>query len=674
MTQNVVLIHTVPIDTAADPSGRHVAGSVLKHMHIDTGMVVETKVYAITYPMSGDEAASFAVDCLQDPVIETVSVGKIAPPDGFSCFIAISRKPGVTDDEGVSVQKTLADYLGRKIDTKTQHIFTQSLYFLEKQLPNETLGAIASELLGNRLIHHFESGLVDSYNVYVPSIEIEKDATVETVDIFVDDDSLMRLSREMVLSLNLEEMKAIQHYYRNGETKKYRASGSLPERPTDCEIEIIAQTWSEHCKHKEFAAEIRFENRESGETRTIDSLFKTYIKGSTETVARKLAGKNNNWLIKVFSDNAGVVDLDENHTFVWKVETHNSPSAIDPYGGAITGILGNNRDPLGTGVGGGRLLFNTNVLCFGDPSYNGELAPGQLHPRRIFEGVVKGIEDGGNKSGIPTVNGAIIFDERYAGKPLVYCGTAGIMPKSYNGKKSWEKPIDAGDRIVMAGGRVGKDGIHGATFSSAELNEQSPASAVQIGSPITQKLMADFLERATERGLVKCSTDNGAGGLSSSVGELATVSNGAFVELEKVPLKYSGLRPWEIFVSESQERMTLVVEEERKAELFALASEMEVELTDIGRFTSDGMLTVSYNGKTAASLHLDFLHDGVPRKKLDAVWEKPDIADDSLPEMDDYTPLLHDVLGSLNVCSKEWVIRQYDHEVKGKTIIKPLMA
>ncbi len=669
-----ILVHITPKDIHEDPVGRHTTLSIRKHLGINCGRVVATKVFIITYPMTPGQAEQFAVDCLADPVIDRVSTGSVTEIEGFSSFISIAKKPGVTDDEGTSAQKTLADYIGEDIDTRTQHIFSQDLYLVETDPGGGKLRTAAEKILGNSLIHHIDCGNIKSYNTYVPSVEITTDDTVEAVDIFLDDDKLLKLSQEKVLSLNLDEMKAIQDYYRDVSTRKVRKEAGLPEIPTDCELEIIAQTWSEHCKHKEFAALIDFEDRDTGERKQIDSLFKTYIKGSTDAVAKKLKEKNNNWLIKVFSDNAGIVELDDDNTFVWKVETHNSPSAIDPYGGAITGILGNNRDPLGTGVGGGRLLFNTNVLCFGDPEYSGELAPGQLHPRRIFEGVVKGIEDGGNKSGVPTVNGSIIFDERYAGKPLVYCGTGGIIPKSYNGKNSWEKPIDPGDRIIMAGGRVGKDGIHGATFSSAELNEHSPASAVQIGSPITQKLVADFLERAAARGLLKCSTDNGAGGLSSSIGELATISNGACVELEKVPLKYSGLKPWEIFVSESQERMTLVVEEDKLKELFTLAEEMEVELTDIGYFASDGNLKVSYNGNTAALLSLNFLHDGVPKKHLFAELTRPEIIDSEIPQLEDYTDVLHTVLNSLNVCSRERVIRQYDHEVKGKSIIKPLMA
>ncbi|MCP4397791.1 MAG: phosphoribosylformylglycinamidine synthase, partial [bacterium] len=463
----------------------------------------------------------------------------------YRSYIIVAKLPGVTDDEGSSAQKTLADQLNISLDTNTQHIFSKELFLIERPLTQEQLKLIAEELLGNKLIEHFGYGALndsvpDDYS-YVPEVHIDIHEKAEAIDIFVPDEELLELSKEKVLSLNLAEMKAIQQYYSDPQVKEQRSQAGISELPTDCEIEVLAQTWSEHCKHKEFSAVIHYENLERGEKKTIDSLFNTYIKGSTETVRKQLEQRGNTWLVKVFSDNAGIVKINEKSYFIWKVETHNSPSAIDPYGGAITGIVGNNRDPLGTGVGGARLLFNTNVLCFGSPFYDKPLLSGQLHPKRIFEGVRKGIEDGGNKSGIPTVNGAIIFDDRYAGKPLVYCGTGGVMPAEYKGKPSWDKAIDAGDRIVMAGGRVGKDGIHGATFSSSEIDEHSPQSAVQIGSPITQKLMSDFLERACKAGLVKCSTDNGAGGLSSSIGELASISNGAIVNLEKVPLKYSGL-------------------------------------------------------------------------------------------------------------------------------------
>ncbi|MDY0093289.1 MAG: AIR synthase-related protein [Candidatus Vecturithrix sp.] len=683
MSHPVAHIQMVLQSHIRDVEGEKVADNAAKYFGIQTGRVKYSKIFSVVYNLPEQQMHDFANLCLRDAVINEVNINEFYRDPGYGAFITVARLPGVTDDEGISAQKSLADFLNISLDTRTQHIYTKEVFLLERPLKREQLRTIAENLLGNKLIHHFDYGVFADDPAgtaarrafeYVPEVLVHRHDEVETIDIFVSDAELLQLSKTKVLSLNLEEMQAIQTYYRDPAVQTKRRQAGLPELPTDCELEILAQTWSEHCKHKEFSAVIHYENAETGETKEIDSLFTTYIRSATDTVRQHLEARGNRWLVNVFSDNAGVVRINDESLFVWKVETHNSPSAIDPYGGAITGIVGNNRDPLGTGVGGARLLFNTNVLCFGSPFYNKPLLTGQLHPKRIFDGVRKGIEDGGNKSGIPTVNGAIIFDDRYAGKPLVYCGTGGVMPAVYGGKNSWEKRIDAGDRIVMAGGRVGKDGIHGATFSSAEIDEHSPQSAVQIGSPITQKLMSDFLERACRAGLVKCSTDNGAGGLSSSIGELAQISGGAIVNLERVPLKYAGLHPWEIFVSESQERMTLVVEPAQKDALFTLARAMEVELSDIGEFTANGRLDVYYNTRQIACLDVKFLHEGAPRKYLDARWEKPTLREPQLPEQLDYNDLLIRLLGSLNICSREHVIRQYDHEVKGKTVIKPLMG
>ena len=660
-----------------DVVGERVTADCRKYLGMETGAVRHVKVFAVAVPLDEVELQAFADRGLRDEVIHEVAVVRDSQPAHAAeagAYVLVARLPGVTDDEGASAEKTLADLRNTPQQAGEQQIFVSDLYLFENQLGDEELHRIAREVLGNELIHYFQHGDVTDFLHYVPFVSVEADATVETVDIFVPDEQLSELSRRMVLSLSIEEMRAIQAYYRDPAVARRRAASGMPPHPTDCELEVLAQTWSEHCKHKEFNALIHYRDKETGEERTVDSLFNTYIRGSTEEVQRQLEAKGKNWLVKVFSDNAGVVRIDDDRLFVWKVETHNTPSALDPYGGAITGIVGNNRDPMGTGVGGARLLFNTNVLCFGPPGYDKPLLTGQLHPRRVFAGVVRGIEDGGNKSGIPTVNGAIVFDDRYAGKPLVYCGTGGIMPAAYAGRDSWEKRIDPGDCIVMAGGRVGKDGIHGATFSSTEIDKHSPRTAVQIGSPITQKLMSDFMEEACRLGLVKCSTDNGAGGLSSSIGELATISGGALVNLEKAPLKYSGLKPWEIFVSESQERMTLVIEERCLEDLFDLAARYEVELSHLGWFDDSGYLEVRYEGRPAARLDLEFLHEGAPRKELWAEWQTPVLVEPELPQTLDHGELLERLLGSLNICSREGVIRRYDHEVKGKTVVKPLMG
>jgi phosphoribosylformylglycinamidine synthase len=661
-------------DGVKDSHGAKVATMISDYLNLQVGNVKCGKIFMLDHKLSEEHLEKFAQLGLCDPVIHNIEIDSTSHDPRYASYILVAKLPGVTDDEGMSAQKTLNDILDLELETNTQHIYSQELYLFEKQLNTKQLNLIAKEVLGNPLINHFEYGKTGEKIFYLPDVKIEKPQMYEVVSLAVNDDELMQISKEKLLSLNLAEMQAIRNHYVNKQTQSKRESQNLPKDPTDCELEILAQTWSEHCKHKEFNAIIEYNDIDTRETFVVDSLFDSYIKASTKIIQKRLQKYGNNWLLKVFSDNAGVVKIDDKSVFVWKVETHNSPSAIDPYGGAITGILGNNRDPLGTGIGGGKLLFNTNVLCFGPPDYDKPLLPGQLHPRQVFMGVRHGIEDGGNKSGIPTVNGSIIFDERYSGKPLVYCGTGGVMPYKFKGRKSWEKRIDAGDLIIMAGGRVGKDGIHGATFSSAEIDEHSPQSAVQIGSPITQKLLSDFMQEAAEKGLIKCSTDNGAGGLSSSVGELAQISGGALVNLEKVPLKYLNLRPWEIFVSESQERMTLVVEENNIPELYELAKLREVELAHIGYFTDDGYLDVRYDDQKVAYLKLKFLHDGVPRKRLQAQWKRPELKEPVLPKHLNFQETLIKLLSSYNICSREWVIRQYDHEVKGKTILKPLMG
>ena len=661
-------------DNIIDVQGEKIAKNALSFLNIKTGKIKTGKIFNITYDLSKEDIQKFANLGLKDEIIHDIYINSFYNDLFYKSFILVSKLPGVTDDEGISAQKTLNDILNLNLDTNTQHIFTNDIYLIEKHLLDDILKTIAEKLLGNKLIHHFEYGEFTGKIDYVPKVRIEQGNETETVGLNISDDELLEISKDRLLSLNLEEMKAIQYYFADEKVKKIRKINDLPENPTDCELEVLAQTWSEHCKHKEFSATIHYKNLETDEEETIDSLFKTYIRSSTEIIRERLKKAGNNWLLKIFTDNAGVVKINDESVFIWKVETHNSPSAIDPYGGAITGILGNNRDPLGTGIGGGKLFFNTNVLCFGTLDYDKKLLPGQLHPKRVFEGVRHGIEDGCNKSGIPTVNGSIIFDDRYSGKPLVYCGTGGVMPYSFAGVNSWEKPIDNGDLIIMAGGRVGKDGIHGATFSSAEIDEHSPQSAVQIGSPITQKLLSDFMQEAVEKGLIKCSTDNGAGGLSSSVGELAQISGGAVVNLEKVQLKYANLKPWEIFVSESQERMTFVVEEDKKEALFKLAKEREVELSEIGKFTSTGFIDVRFDDQKVAFLDMEFLHEGVHKKYMEAEWKKLELSEPVLPENLDYNEILLKLMGSYNICSRENVIRQYDHEVKGKTIIKPLMG
>ena len=670
-------------DQYPDVKGIKIATQCKEKFQIETGQVKTSQLYSIQYNLTEKQLNDFGINCLQDSITDQILNNQIAQPKGFQSWISIAQLPGVTDDIGTSAQTALKDFLNLhtldKHNSQTQQIFSQRIIYFQEKLATEQLQKIGTKLLGNPLINHIDLGVIKQNQpipIYVPQVKLNPDTNITYLDLDLKEEALEQLSKKMVLALNLKEMKAIQQHFKKPAIQKIRAARGLQAQATQCEIEVLAQTWSEHCKHKEFNAIIEYTNNETGESKTIQSLFKTYIKGATDVVAQQLKENGNDWLIKVFTDNAGVVKINDKWLFVWKVETHNSPSALDPYGGAITGILGNNRDPLGTGIGGAKLLFNTNVLCFGPPNYNQPLLTGQIHPKQIMEGVRSGIEDGGNKSGIPTVNGSVIFDERYSGKPLVYCGTGGLLPHSFKGKNTWEKPIDSGDLILMAGGRVGKDGIHGATFSSIEIDENSPMSAVQIGSPITQKKLYDFMLKACEQGLIKTSTDNGAGGLSSSIGELACTTNGAVIQLEKVPLKYANLKPWEIFVSESQERMTLVCEETQLEAILKMAAEFEVEVSPIGTFTNSGLLEVKYQDQSFACLDMHFLHEGVPQKQMMAEWNKPNLHEPNWNKINfpTYNEILLQLLKSLNICSRENIIRQYDHEVKGKTSIKPLMG
>ncbi|SCA63136.1 Phosphoribosylformylglycinamidine synthase subunit PurL [Chlamydiales bacterium SCGC AG-110-M15] len=666
-------VHLILKDEVEDQREVNIEEEARGYLGIDTGRVKRGKVFRFIDLPTKERLKEFAHDALRDPLMHDVYFDdwEDGHVEGYASSILVAKRSGVTDDEGASAQKAFIDFLDASTDKRAeQNIYTQDIYYFEKALSQEDLETIARKILGNPLIHHFEYNVGD----YSPRHQVNVNTDVDEIDLNIADEGLVNLSEQRHLCLDLREMEAIRDYYQDTEVLRERNLVGLSHQATDCEIEILAQTWSEHCKHKEFNALIDYKDVDTGLTRRLESLFKSKICAATQIIADRLKEKGHHWLVKVFSDNAGVVRVDEKRLFVWKVETHNTPSALDPYGGAITGILGNNRDALGTGIGGAKLLFNTNVLCFASPEYNQPLLKGQLPPKRILEGVVKGIQDGGNKSGVPTVNGSIVFDDRYCGKPLVFCGTGATMPVSTCGLNTWDKPISPGDAIIMAGGRVGKDGIHGATLSSSHVDANTPQTLVQIGSPLTQKLLSDFMQEACTKGLIKCSTDNGAGGLSSSVGELAEIPGGAEVFLEKVPLKYSGLQPWEIFVSESQERMTLVVEGDCLKDLWDLAQGYDVELSHVGQFTDSGYLQVRYEEKTVAYLDLAFLHDGVPQKHLEAEWKAPQLSEPSIKIGEKHNETLLRLMSSLNICSKEAVIRRYDHEVQGRSVIKPLMG
>ncbi|HKP96696.1 MAG TPA: AIR synthase-related protein, partial [Fibrobacteria bacterium] len=647
-------------------------------------MAATLSVYTLEMELDGKNKERIARELLTDPITEAFAIdaplasGPGAEADvkagGFDFLIEVGYKPGVTDNVGRSSREGIADLLGRVLEESDQ-VFTGRQFRFWGRLTRADAETIATKLLANPLIETYLIRSRDEWksNPFLPKasgkVASKHRPEVRTVELPESDEALRRLSDEKVLALTIAEMRAIKAYYADAETRARRARKGLPAEPTDVELEVLAQTWSEHCKHKIFAADIEYTD-ETGARETISSLYKTYIKAATEKVRPKAP-----WLKSVFTDNAGIIAFTEDWDVSMKAETHNSPSALDPYGGAMTGIVGVNRDILGSGMGS-RPIFNTDVFCFASPFYDKPIPEKLHHPRRIFKEVHRGVRDGGNESGIPTVNGSIVFDDRFLGKPLVFCGTGGLHPAKVGGKPSWQKTIEPGDRILMAGGRIGKDGIHGATFSSAALTEASPTSAVQIGDPITQKKLGDFLLEARDLGLYRFVTDNGAGGLSSSLGEMARESGGCKLHLEKAPLKYAGLDPWEILVSEAQERMSFAVPPEKRAAFLELAGRRGVEATDLGEFSGDGLFEAYFQGEPACSLSMEFLHDGNPKLSLKARWTPPrhaeppagfwssrDLKEDALT-----------LLSALNICSKETWVRQYDHEVQGMSVIKPFVG
>ncbi len=656
-----------------DTLGRKVAASIREALGMAVDAVRTVKVF--TLDGFSAEQASVLVErgVLHDPVLQRASLAAL---DGEADWVVeVGFRPGVTDNEGRTARDTAELVLGMAERGQTA-VYTSTQYRLCGTLTREQVERVARDLLANELIQRFEIKSGDEwknvpFEARAARVTGSASDEVRTVPLStMDDEALVRLSRECTLALNLEEMRVIRDHFLQPEVAAERSAYGLGGDPTDAELEMLAQTWSEHCKHKIFASRIEYTDKEAGTRETVDSLYKTTIQQTTARL-RELRG-DRDFCRSVFKDNAGVVAFNDEYDVCIKVETHNSPSALDPYGGALTGIVGVNRDPMGTGLGA-ELVCNTDVFCFASPFHDEELPPRLLHPRRVFEGVREGVEHGGNKSGIPTVNGSVVFDERYLGKPLVFCGTVGLLPREINGRKGYEKKAEVGDVIVMAGGRIGKDGIHGATFSSEELHEGSPATAVQIGDPITQRKMYDFIMRARDMGLYNAITDNGAGGLSSSVGEMAEDTGGCRLDLSAAPLKYDGLRPWEILLSEAQERMTLAVPPRHLEAFTALARRMDVEVTPLGEFTDSGRVHVTYGDKPVALLDMEFLHKGVPQLRLEAEWVAPAVEDIRIERVDqDHGALLRAMLGRLNICSKEYLIRQYDHEVRGGSVVKPL--
>ncbi len=653
-----------PSEGQPDLIARAVAASAAELGLTENLSVAAARGYLIQGDLDRQQITRIAQELLADQVVERTVVAPVGDetltqaPDGQQRLIHVLPKPGVMDPVADSALAAIAD-----MDIQAETIRTLKKYWIG-ELADNRLEVLCSKVLANDAVEQVIVGPLDFRHLEVGS---PYDFQLVTVPIsLMDDAALERLALEGQLYLSLVEMQTIRAHF-----------DELGRDPTDVELETIAQTWSEHCSHKTLAGRIRYKGP-SGE-RHFENMLKETIFAATQKI-RQDAGERD-WCVSVFEDNAGVIRFDDKYNVVFKVETHNHPSALEPYGGANTGIGGVIRDPMGTGMGA-KPIANTDVFCFAPPDTPSETLPaGVLHPRRVMQGVVAGVRDYGNRMGIPTVNGALYFDPRYLGNPLVYCGNVGLIPR----EMSFKQPRP-GDLVVAVGGRTGRDGIHGATFSSAELTSQSETvsgGAVQIGNAITEKMLLDVLLVARDRGLYNAVTDCGAGGFSSAVGEMGE-NIGAEVWLERIPLKYEGLSYTEIWISEAQERMTLSVPEEHWDELSELCASEGVEATVIGRFVPTGRLLLKYNEHQVADLAMNFLHNGRPTVIRDAVYNGVRahlvISGGSKQVAIDRTSALMTkcaltpILGSLNVCSKEWVIRQYDHEVQGGSAIKPLVG
>ncbi len=656
-------------DALADRLKKRITGE----LGYDVDSVRLIDVYTIKKDFSADTLLFLGKELFADPVTQVFSCDSALAGD-CSWLVEVGFKPGVTDNAARTAALAIEDVTGQKFGPG-ETVFTSRQYLLSGgSLSREKVQSIAAELLANEMVHQWAVIDYPSYRTKqqtlpLPEVKISREPRVQHIDLAVPDERLMQISQERSLALNLEEMRVIRDYFKKPAVIEERRKAGLDVVASDAELEALAQTWSEHCKHKIFNARVRYVDEHRRKT-VIDSLFDTYIKGSTKKLEKEL-----DWVVSTLWDNSGVMKFNDKWLFAFKGETHNSPSNEEPYGGALTGIVGVYRDPMGTGKGC-RLIFGTYGFCTGNPFYAGELRP-KIHPRRLLEGVRKGVEDGGNKHGVPTPYGLVFFDDGYMGKPAVYVLAAGLIPAVVNGEEGHKKRVSPGDLIVMCGGRVGIDGIHGATQSSMEAGEWITAGHVQIGDPFVQKKMHDFLNEARDTGLYEAITDNGAGGLSSSVGEMARMCGGFELELDRVPLKYAGLEPWQILVSESQERMTLAVKAGKISALLELADKHEVEATAIGKFTDSGKFKSLYRGKAVTCLDMEFVHEGVPGMNMEAEWLTPEergLAEPEMEEVKDHNAFLEELLARLNMCSKEYIARQYDHEVQGTSVIKPLVG
>jgi phosphoribosylformylglycinamidine synthase subunit PurSL len=592
------------------------------------------KIYKVEGIIDEEALNDITDNLLVERLWQEHSVDDISPQENEIVTIEIAKKPGVMDPEAQSI----ADMITGMGIEGLKAVATGKKYLLYGNPSEEELTLITDKLLMNKII---ETRITEPEKTLLIS---QKPLPAQTIHIRgMSDDELLDLSKDR-LWLNLDEMKIIRSFF----SEKGR-------EPTDVEIEVIAQTWSEHCYHKTFKADLTIDGKKKS------PLF-SRIKGATDKI-------NSSDCISVFEDNSGVIAFDDTYAICGKVETHNSPSAIEPYGGAATGSGGVFRDIMGTGKGA-KVLLSTDIFCFAPLDTPSEDIPsGCLHPKRLCQEVVRGVRDYGNRMGIPTANGSLHFHPDWRAKPTIIVGAYGIMPKEYAAKGEPEP----GDVILSVGGKTGRDGLHGVTFSSGSMTpetETTASSAVQIGNAIEEKRMADALLVIRDRGYIRAITDCGGGGYSSAVGEMAE-DTGCEIHLEKVPLKYQGLASWEIWISESQERMIAAIPPEHLSDVLKVLALYNVEGTPIGTFTDTGKLTIYHEGETVCDLPMDFLHNGLPRRHMTGTYKQREFSEPEIEAPIDLRPTLKKLLAFWDICSKEPIVRQYDHEVQGTSVLKP---
>ena len=659
-------------DGLFDAEGEGIRQKARNYFGLELDSVRTINIVTIDAELSDEQLRAVQKEIFTNPVIQ---ISSLEPLDiEFDWCIWVGFRPGVRDNPGSTAIEAIENLLHINF-TAAQAVYTSKRYCLKGgNLDSEDMDQIAGGLLANAIIQQWKIYSARQWNpaegigYILPKVVLDHVPTVTTIP--VDNDlTLKKISDERGLALNPNDIPTIRTYFQKESIRAQRAAVGLQD-PTDVELEYISQARSDHCNHNTFRGLYRYHDPTTGENEIIDNLFKTCIEAPTLALKAKKT-----WVVSVLWDNAGAGRFDSDHHYVITGETHNSPSNMEAYGGAITGIVGVYRDPLGTGKGS-KLVMGSYGYCVAPRDYNGDLKP-HLHPRRLLDGVIEGVRDGGNKSGIPTTFGQVLFHPGYLGKCLVFVTAVGIMPARINDEPAEIKRTSPGELVVMCGGRVGKDGIHGVTASSEPFSEHTPAGHVQIGDPYTQKKMHDFLLEARDAGIIKFITDNGGGGLSSSVGESARFSNGCEIELANVPLKYKGLDQWEIWVSESQERMTVAIHPDDRERFLALSRRHAVESTVIGHYTDSGKLHITYNGKTCAYVDLDLLQSGFPQWEFDALWIPPEqrgLHEPVIGAPQDFGQLLKDMMSRPNICSTEWIARQYDHEVQGTSVIKPLVG